>query len=413
MLEVGIDRERTGVALNSSGNSMLPPGNEHADLRRVLIIAARMLLVTLTIIVVAYIVWITRVALSPFLLGALVFYIFFPLVNRIERLIPDRGILHHVRRTIAVLTVYIAGFVAMGFMLMTFGPVLYREIVELGENIPDYWDTLQIEGEYWFERYERDVPESIRLQIESNVDQIGSMLAEAVRTGVLATIGTVSRFIGIILGLLILPLWIFYVLKDQSQGSKVFYGMWPEQVRPDVRNIVGIIDYVLGRYIRGQLFLGLVVGLVSGIGFWLIGVPQPAALGVVAGLLEMVPILGPWITFIVAALVVLATDPSKLVAVAILCFMVQQLENTFLVPRVQGTAVSMHPAVIMVLLVIGGSMGGLIGIIAIVPLAAVGRDVFLYLHRRLSGRIIIDAKTGRPLRVETPALPPGPHNPAQ
>lgn len=392
---------------------MLPPGNEHVDLRRVLIIAVRLLLVTFTIMVVAWVIWVTRVALSPFLLGGLIFYVLFPIVNRIENIIPDRGILHHVRRTIAVLTVYIVGFIIFFVVLMTFGPVLYREIIDLGESIPDYWDTLQVEGEYWIDRYERDVPESIRDQIESNLDQIGSMIAEALRTTLLATIGTVSRFIGILLGLLILPLWVFYVLKDQRQGANVFYNMWPEPARADVRNIVGIIDYVMGRYIRGQLFLGLVVGLVSGIGFWLLGVPQPAALGVVAGLLEMVPILGPWITFFIAALVVIATDPSKLVAVAILCFLVQQLENTFLVPRVQGTAVSMHPAIIMVLLVIGGSMGGLIGIIAIVPLAAAGRDVFLYLHRRLSGRIILDAKTGLPMRVEPRVSPPAPRNPDQ
>ncbi len=383
------------------------------DLRRVLIIAVRLLLVTFTIMVVAWVIWVTRVALSPFLLGGLIFYVLFPIVNRIENIIPDRGILHHVRRTIAVLTVYIVGFIIFFVVLMTFGPVLYREIIDLGESIPDYWDTLQVEGEYWIDRYERDVPESIRDQIESNLDQIGSMIAEALRTTLLATIGTVSRFIGILLGLLILPLWVFYVLKDQRQGANVFYNMWPEPARADVRNIVGIIDYVMGRYIRGQLFLGLVVGLVSGIGFWLLGVPQPAALGVVAGLLEMVPILGPWITFFIAALVVIATDPSKLVAVAILCFLVQQLENTFLVPRVQGTAVSMHPAIIMVLLVIGGSMGGLIGIIAIVPLAAAGRDVFLYLHRRLSGRIILDAKTGLPMRVEPRVSPPAPRNPDQ
>lgn len=383
------------------------------DLRRVLIIAVRLLLVTFTIMVVAWVIWVTRVALSPFLLGGLIFYVLFPIVNRIENIIPDRGILHHVRRTIAVLTVYIVGFIIFFVVLMTFGPVLYREIIDLGESIPDYWDTLQVEGEYWIDRYERDVPESIRDQIESNLDQIGSMIAEALRTTLLATIGTVSRFIGILLGLLILPLWVFYVLKDQRQGANVFYNMWPEPARADVRNIVGIIDYVMGRYIRGQLFLGLVVGLVSGIGFWLLGVPQPAALGVVAGLLEMVPILGPWITFFIAALVVIATDPSKLVAVAILCFLVQQLENTFLVPRVQGTAVSMHPAIIMVLLVIGGSMGGLIGIIAIVPLAAAGRDVFLYLHRRLSGRIILDAKTGLPMRVEPRVSPPAPRNPGQ
>jgi predicted PurR-regulated permease PerM len=340
-------------------------------------------------------------------------YVLFPFVNRLESLMPDKGILHHVRRTIAVLIVYLSGFGLIALVTFTIGPAISREINELIENTPEYWDAIRKEGDYWVRRYEAEVPADIRTWIEGNLDELGSTITAAIRSGVMATVGTVRRFLGILLGLLILPLWIFYVLKDHRRGSSLFYQLWPEHIRADVRNVVGIIDYVLGRYIRGQLFLGLVVGLVSGIGFWVIGVQQPLALGVIAGVLELVPILGPWLSFLVAAMVVLATDPSKIIPVAILCFMVQQLENTFLVPRVQGTAVSMNPAVIMVLLVIGGSIGGIFGIVAVVPIAAVGRDVFLYVHGRLSGRIAIDEQTGRPRRGSQPELQPEPHSPDQ
>jgi predicted PurR-regulated permease PerM len=113
-------------------------------------------------------------------------------------------------------------------------------------------------------------------------------------------------------------------------------------------------------------------------------VQQPLALGVVAGILELVPILGPWLTFVIAALVVLATDPDKILWVAGLCLAIQQLENSFLVPRIQGSAVQMNPAVIMVLLVVGGALWGFLGVIIIVPLAAIARDVFVYIYRRLS-----------------------------
>lgn len=364
-----------------------------------------MLLVIGALLIVGWVLWSARVAISPFILGMVIAYILFPFVNRIESIIPDRGILHHVRRTFAVLAVYLTAFGLLGTVIYTIGPALLREITALIENAPDYWDAILVEADYWVRRYEEDVPLDIRLQIESNLDELGSTIMSAVRTGVVATVGTIQRFFGIILGLLILPLWIFYVLKDQREGSNVFYSMWPVHLRTDVRNVVGIIDYVLGRYIRGQLFLGIVVGLVSGIGFWIIGVQQPLALGVIAGILELVPILGPWISFLVAAVVVLATDPGKIIPVAILCFMVQQLENTFLVPKVQGTAVSMNPAVIMVLLVIGGALGGILGIIAVVPLAAVGRDVFLYVHGRLSGTITLDERTGQPQRELPQALP--------
>lgn len=373
----------------------------------------RVLLVVGALLIIGWILWSARSALFPFVFGMVIAYVLLPFVNRIENLIPDRGILIHVRRTISVLLVYLGAFGIFLLGFVTMGPSLLQEMNELVENIPTYWESVRVESEYWTERYESDVPLEIREQIESNLDQIGPTITSALQSAVVATIGTVRRFASIILGLVILPLWIFYVLKDYRNGTNVFYSLWPAHIRGDVRNVVRIVDYVLGRYIRGQLFLGLVVGLVSGIGFWFIGVQQPLALGVVAGIFEMVPILGPWISFFVAALVVLATDPSKIIPVAILCLMVQQLENTFLVPRVQGTAVSMNPAVIMILLVIGGSVGGILGIVAIVPLAAVGRDVFLYIHGRLSGTIVIDEQTGQPQAASQGELQLESHTPGQ
>lgn len=372
-----------------------------------------MLLVIGAIAIVAWILWEARGALFPFVIGMVIAYVLLPFVNRLENLIPDRGILHHVRRTIAVLAVYLTGLAILVAGFAVLGPQILRETNQLFENIPDYWESLRAESDYWTQRYENDVPADIRAEIENNLDQVGPAITSAVKSTLVATIGTVRKFIGLLLGFAILPLWIFYVLKDHRGGSAIFYNMWPENVRPDVRNVVSIVDRVLGRYIRGQLFLGLVVGLVSGIGFWVLEVPQPLALGVIAGLLEMVPILGPWITFLVAALVVLATEPGKIIHVAVLCLMVQQLENTFLVPRVQGTAVSMNPAVIMVLLVVGGAIGGIFGVIAVVPLAAVGRDVFLYIHGRLDGRIVIDEQTGLPQRGSRQELPQESHIPGQ
>jgi len=117
---------------------------------------------------------------------------------------------------------------------------------------------------------------------------------------------------------------------------------------------------------------------------WAIGMTQPIVLGLIAGVLELVPILGPILTFIVIALVALATDPGKLLWVGLAFIVIQQLENNLLVPRVHGYVVDMNPAVVMVLVVTGGALGGLPGMVVMVPLAAVVRDAFRYLYRRWS-----------------------------
>lgn len=343
----------------------------------------RILLVSGMLLFVGWIVWSVRGALFPFAIGALIAYLLLPLVEWLERMLPRRWLSRGVRRTIAILEVYVLFFGTLAVLGATIGPILVDQSTELVDSLPVYLEDLQQEFDYWNERYEREVPEDVKVQIEENYDEIVDYLSSAGTRLASATIGTFQRFIGLVAGLLLLPLWLFYVLKDQRRGLAIFYRLWPEEIREDIHQILRIIDRILAAYIRGQLFLGLVVGVVTGVGLWIIGVQQPLALGIVAGIFEMVPILGPWLSFIVAAIVVLATDPDKIILVAVLSLGVQQLENTFLVPRIQGSAVNMNPAIIMILLVVGGTLWGILGIVAIVPLAAIFRDVFCYVYARL------------------------------
>ena len=344
----------------------------------------RALLVTGGLLILAWILWSVRGALVPFAVGALIAYLLAPLVNMFEKTVPFRDRLNQQTvRTIAILEVYLLFIGILLILAMTVIPIMVDQTREFVDELPRYWEDAREEVDYWSRRYESDVPPEVKEQVDANIDQITAYLSEIGSRLASTTIGSIRRFISVVAGLVLIPLWLFYVLKDQRRGMAYFYHLWPEELREDIYQIVRIIDRVLASYIRGQLFLGLIVGVVSGVGYWLIGVQQPLALGIVAGILEMVPILGPWITFVVAALVVLATDPDKLLLVAILSLAVQQLENTFLVPRVQGNAVQMNPAVIMMLLVIGGAMWGFIGIVIIVPLAAIARDVFAYVYARL------------------------------
>ena len=344
----------------------------------------RALLVIGGLLVLAWILWSVRGALIPFAIGAVIAYLLAPLVNMFEKTVPFRDRLkQETIRTIAILEVYLLFIGILLILALTVIPIMADQSREFVDELPQYWEGAREEIDYWNRRYESDVPQEVKEQIDANIDQITAYLSEIGSRMAATTIGSIRRFVGLVAGLVLIPLWLFYVLKDQRSGMAYFYRLWPEELREDVYQIVRIVDRVMASYIRGQLFLGLIVGIVSGIGYWLIGVQQPLALGILAGVLEMVPILGPWITFVVAALVVLATDPDKLLLVAILSLAVQQLENTFLVPRVQGNAVKMNPAVIMMLLVIGGAMWGFIGIVIIVPLAAIARDIFAYVYARL------------------------------
>jgi predicted PurR-regulated permease PerM len=148
------------------------------------------------------------------------------------------------------------------------------------------------------------------------------------------------------------------------------------------------MDGVFGRYIRGQLVLGLIIGVTSFIGLTVLNlfgfnIRYTVLLAIIAGVGELIPVVGPIISAIPAILVAVGDGWSAVGAVVVLYALIQQLENQILVPRIVGNTLKLHAAVLMALLVIAGAVGGLGLVILSAPLAAIGRDVFIYLHRRL------------------------------
>jgi predicted PurR-regulated permease PerM len=146
------------------------------------------------------------------------------------------------------------------------------------------------------------------------------------------------------------------------------------------------VNRVLGAYIRAQLTLGVVVGVVASLGLFLLGIKFSVLLGLVAGVTELIPIIGPLLGAIPGVFVALATSPDKVIWVVLLYAGIQTVENTVLVPRIQSHAVGVHPAIVMVALMVGSETAGLWGVLLSVPVTAVGRDVFTYFHAEWSER---------------------------
>lgn len=344
----------------------------------------RRLLVLVTLIAVAWVVWNARGALTPFAVGAVVAYLLAPVVIFFERLMRLPARFSSLSAGLSVILTYVlaAGvLVVAGFFLV---PPLIHQTNEFADNAPGYVDDAKVELDNLNRFYHESVPEVVRTNIEKNLDAAKAQLSETGKTALKVTANAVGTVIGFLAGLALLPLWVFYVLKDQRRGMAWFYSLWPPDWQEDVRNVVGIVDTMLATYVRVQLFLGVVIGIVTGVAMWVIGIRQAIVLGLFAGLFELVPVLGPWIAFIVAAIVTLATDPDRIFLVALAFLGIQQLENTFLVPKLQGDALRINPAIIVMLLAVGGSLWGLVGLIVIVPLSAVLRDVFVYLYHRAS-----------------------------
>jgi predicted PurR-regulated permease PerM len=154
--------------------------------------------------------------------------------------------------------------------------------------------------------------------------------------------------------------------------------------------VIKTVERDFGQWVRGQLLLGLAVGVGTFIGLIVLSQFFPVfgqyavLLSVIAGLLELVPIIGPIISAVPAVLLGATESPAAILAAIGLYFIVQQTENNFLVPKIQGNAVQLHPAVVVFAIIIGGSLAGLLGAILALPMTAAFRDVVRYLFRRLS-----------------------------
>ena len=346
----------------------------------------RMALWAAMLLVVAWLVWNARGALIPFAFGAVLAYTLTPVVDRIAGVLPGREPRWTVwRRGFAVLLIYAcfgAALFGVGTLVV---PVLADQAAEFVETLPTLVDDARVQVDEWLQEYQQRVPPEAQERIDGYAEDAGDALSSAMAGAARRSVGLVTGTLTIVFGFAVVPFWLFYALRDRHSVSGNFMNAVPPEARDDARNVLTVCDRVLGRYLRGQLILGVIVGTAVGVALTLMDVPMSLALGLFAGITELIPIIGPWIGAVPGLIIVAAIDPGKLPWVALVYFAVQQLENHLLVPRIQGQAVDIHPGMVILLLVVGGASFGFIGLLVVVPLAAILRELFWYADRRLRG----------------------------
>jgi predicted PurR-regulated permease PerM len=346
----------------------------------------RALLTVTLLILLVFILVAAWTALVPFFLGLLIAYLLLPAVNFLDRHAP-RFLRHRGwSRRLAIMIVYIVGIGVITGIISYFVPLVSQQAELLRGAAPMLWGQIEDLLAYDIEAQLERIPPQIRDTVDVYIADATRTLASGLQRGLQVTLRTLSQTVSFILGLLIIPFWLFYVLNEQEQAKRRFFALMPEGIREDVRCIVTILDGLLGSYLRGQLLLCLIVGAMATIVLVIFGIEAAALLGTVAGILEIVPILGPWLGAVPAILIALIKRPILALWVALAFAGIQQIENLFLVPRISGHAVRFHPAVVVVLVLIGSELAGLWGLLVAVPLAAMMRDVLQYLFLRTTER---------------------------
>jgi predicted PurR-regulated permease PerM len=351
-------------------------------------VSPRVVVMIVAAVVVGILLWLARDAVRPFVVGLLVVYLLDPPVRWLAR----RG----VRRSLAILIVYIlAVLVFVEFLNLTLTPLI-NEIVRLLQDLPGLAQQLQAQADRLAEVYDRlAIPDAVRQWIDSMIASIsqggpgGGPVFDP--TDLLPVLTGLTSIVGGLFAYIILPVWVFYVLKDRVALTKQFDRSLPADWRFDVWAVMRIIRRDFGQWIRGQLVLGVTVGVFTFAGLLILSAfvhpvfgRYAILLSVTAGILELLPIIGPIISAVPAVLLAATAGLEPVIAALILYTLVQQVENNVFVPKIQGDAIELHPALVMFAIVIGGSLAGLLGAILALPVAAAMRDVTRYLFRRVS-----------------------------
>jgi predicted PurR-regulated permease PerM len=340
----------------------------------------RIAMVIAPVLLAAIIAWNARTALFPFALGVGIAYVIAPAVNWIAGIMPFQRTKPYLARGIAILILYasVAGIgTGLGFL---FVPGAIDEIQQFSDDLPDTVDSVEGKLQEW---YDELVPAEHHDRVDAWLEDAGDSFSQWASDVAPDAIARVGSGFTIAIGYLTIPVWLYFTLKDHPRGVRSFVGMFPPDLRHDVRNTFGIADAVLRNYIRAMLIQGLIIGAMAYAALRFLDVDYPIGLAVIAGITEMIPIIGPIIGAIPAILVALADDPIKALWVALAFLIIQQIENNFIVPKIQGDFLRLHPGVIIVLLVVAGALGGFFFVLFVVPAAAFVRDLYQYTYLRV------------------------------
>ena len=261
-------------------------------------------------------------------------------------------------RTIGASVLFLIAFFVIGLIIYIVVPPLTKDVTNLATDLPAHMSDLGLNNtvDYSFS----EPIQNIALQAGESLKAFASNIV----SGVLALLG------GLLSAILIIVIS-FYLLIEKDGTEKFVQTLMPVNYRPQALRIIKRIETTLGRWFVGQLFLGFIVGFVSFIGLTIIGVPYALVLGIIAGTLELIPYIGPILSSIPAIIIAFTVSPMLAVLAFVLYFLIQQMENYVLVPKVMQKSVGLHPVVIIIAMLVGGQMAGVLGMILAIPVTTI------------------------------------------
>lgn len=322
-------------------------------------------------------------ALKPFIWAVITAYILHPLVSFIHRKT-------RLPKHLITAWLYVMLGLSITILIINFLPSLIDQLKELQDDVPGAVDDAQ----NWLEQHQMNRLERLGVEadfVDKRLDEAGQQLADLLSQAALPIVlGTVS----ILIELVIYLVASFYLIVYGDRFVQAIRNVFNRRYHREFDNLMVDINSTLGAYLRGQALLVVIMSIASFIGLSILQVEYALAVAIATGFLELIPIVGPWTAGAVAVTVALFQDSTPFgwsnatlaIVVGLMFFTLRQLEDAFVVPLVIGRIIHLHPLLVIFVVVIGTSLGGILGLILAVPIAAVIKILVTYFYGKVMAR---------------------------
>ena len=311
---------------------------------------------------------------APVLIAGFLYYLLNPLVELLTNRLK-------IKRIFSIIIVFVLLVVALVLLISSVIPNLVIQLAQLAENIPAF--ATQVEN--WFYNFaDSDLFNQIFQQVDI-MDQLEKMnlsygtLIQRFLSGLSNSLGSIVGSIASTTMMIVTaPFILFYMLKDGDKVVPNIEKVIPEARREQVKELLGKLNKTLSNYISGQGIECLFVATFTFLGYWLVGIEYAFLFGMIAGVTNLIPYLGPYLGLLPAVFVTIFNEPFKALLCCVVVLIVQQLDGNIIYPNVIGKSLAIHPLTIIIVLLVAGNIAGLLGIFLGVPFYAVCRTIVLF-----------------------------------
>jgi predicted PurR-regulated permease PerM len=339
------------------------------------------------IIAGAILLYMVRSLLPPLILAVLLAYLLNPLVELLMR--------SRLTRTRAAALTYLILLIALAVGTSILVPTIVQQVSSINLDVQAIYESVQ----QFMADYQTITILDYSIQLSTVFDKLQDSLIELATSFASRSaqelldilFGVASGFVGTLVWFVFVLVVSFWLVRDADGMTGVLNDLIPSGYRNDVEGLRRKIDDVWDSFFRGLLLLSLIIGAITGVTLWLVGVKNFLLLGILAGVLEVVPTFGPIIAAIPAVAVAFFQGSTHLpiangwfaLLVLGLYALIQQVENNLLAPRIIGASVKIHPLVVLVGAIGGYGIGGILGAFLAAPVIGTARVLVEYIHKKL------------------------------